>query len=88
LETLIRDENSLKGGVFVGKQNGVYRAFYITPFERFEDDTFKGILYNHYMSRLVSSQRHRNIHNLIYSFFLSSGQHRIERDIVSVMIKE
>lgn len=66
----------------------MYGSLAVTPFQRFEESSFKDILYEHYINHVISSQRHKNLHNLLDSFFLSSGQQRFGNDIVSVMIKE
>lgn len=88
LESIIKDQNNLYSSIYLGTENAIRRSFIINPFSKFEENGFRSILYNHYISRLVSSHRHRNIHNLVDCFFLSSGENRVEGDKVSVMIKE
>lgn len=88
LESLIRDENGQRQGVFIGRQNGRYVSLVLTSFQRFDEVLFKDIVYEHYMNRFINGQRHKNLHNTLDSYFLSSGQQRLGNDIVSVTIKE
>lgn len=88
LESLIKDLNSPRGNIFTGRLNGMHTSFVVTPFQRFEDSSFKSILYDHHINLSISSHRHKNLHNLLDAFFLSSGQQRLGKDLVAVMVKE
>ena len=88
IEFTIKDASNVGTYVHVGTLNGMKRSFLVRPFSRFEEASFKPIIYNHHINRLISATNYKHLHNAVDSFFLGSGDQRLEGGRVSVIVKE